>query len=310
MSADFRLAVTGTGGQVARALVERGKALGVEVVTVGRPVLDLLRPETVLPALAALQPDAIVSAAAYTGVDAAETDRAKALAVNEGGARAVALAARDLGVPLVHLSTDYVFAADARGPHGEAATATPAGIYGATKLAGERAVLAAHEADSAVLRTAWVHSPFGGNFVKTMLRLARDRDEVAVVSDQFGNPTSALDIADGIIAVARNLLADPDPRLRGLFHMTAQGDGSWADLASAVFDQSHEMGGPWAQVRSITTADYPTVARRPADSRLDCARIAAAHGITLPPWRSSLRPVVARLVARHHSLNQLAGASS
>lgn len=310
----MRLAVTGTGGQVARALVERGAAQGVEVVTVGRPVLDLMRPESVLPALAGLRPDAVVSAAAYTGVDAAETDRARAQAVNEGGAQAVALAARALGVPLVHLSTDYVFAADAAGPHRETAPTAPDAVYGATKLAGEHVVLAAYPQGSAVLRTAWVYSPFGGNFVRTMLRLAREREEVAVVADQFGNPTSALDIADGVVAVARNLLAAADPELRGLFHMAGQGEGSWAQLACAVFDQSRAMGGPCAQVRPIATADYPTVARRPADSRLDCSRIAAVHGVILPPWRSSLWPVVGRLVerfvGRHHSLNQLAGASS
>ncbi|MFT4055723.1 MAG: dTDP-4-dehydrorhamnose reductase [Novosphingobium sp.] len=306
----MKLAVTGTGGQVARALIERGAAFGVEVVPVGRPVLDLLNPATVRDALAGAGADAVVSAAAYTAVDGAETDRRKAQAVNEHGAQAVALAARELGVPLVHLSTDYVFGADAGGPHAEDAPTAPAGVYGATKLAGERAVLAAHGGDSAILRTAWVYSPFGGNFVKTMLRLARERDEVGVVADQFGNPTSALDIADGVIAVARNLIADPDPRLRGVFHMTGRGEGSWADLAKAVFDLSDEMGGPCAQVRAIPTSTYPTVARRPADSRLDCAHIAAVHGVALPPWRTSLRGVVQRLVARHHSLNQLAGACS
>ena len=288
-----RIAVTGKDGQVARALVERG---GAEVVTVGRPELDLAGPaEKVVEVIEAVWPDVIVSAAAYTQVDKAETERELAFAVNESGARAVAQAAQRLGVPLIHLSTDYVFDGSKDSPYVEEDPAGPTTIYGRSKLAGEQAVLADCP-NSAVLRTAWVYSPFGSNFVKTMLRLATDRDEMAVVADQRGNPTNALDIADGILRIASNLRGSGDAALRGLFHMTAAGDASWAEFAEFVFSASAEVGGPVAKVRHIVTADYPTPARRPAHSRLDSSKLARTHEVVLPDWHASVKEVVSRLV--------------
>jgi len=209
----------------------------------------------------------------------------------------VAQAARALDVPLVHVSTDYVFDGLADRPYAESDPAEPTGVYGASKLAGEQAVLAIHGDNSAIVRVAWVYSPFGANFVKTMLRLAGDRDEVSVVADQIGNPTSALEIADGILQIATNLVSDSNPPLRGVFHMTAQGEASWADFAEAIFAASGARGGPSALVRRIGTADYPTPATRPANSRLDCGLIARAHGVALPEWHKSLDTVIARLIA-------------
>lgn len=295
MSSPLRIAVTGRTGQVVTALVERGMAAGHEVITLGRPELDLADPASVARALEAVAPDVVVSAAAYTAVDKAETESDLAHAVNGVGAGAVAEAARALGVPLVHVSTDYVFDGRLERPYVESDPTGPTGVYGASKLAGEEAVLAAHPEGSAVLRVAWVYSPFGGNFVKTMLRLAGDRDEVSVVADQIGNPTSALDIADGILMVASNLVANGDPALRGVFHMTARGEASWADFAQAIFTASAAVGGPSATVRRITTTDYPTPATRPANSRLDCTRIAQVHGVTLPDWQGAVKDIVARL---------------
>ncbi|QDC38065.1 dTDP-4-dehydrorhamnose reductase [Sphingobium fuliginis] len=290
----MRIAATGKTGQVVTSLIERGAAAGHEMIALGRPELDLVDPASVARALEAAAPDVIVSAAAYTAVDKAESESDLAYAVNGAGAGAVAQAARALGVPLVHVSTDYVFDGTLDRPYVESDPTGPTGIYGASKLAGEQAVLAAHGDNSAVLRVAWVYSPFGANFVKTMLRLAIDRDEVSVVADQLGNPTSALEIADGILLVATNLLADSNPGLRGVFHMTASGEASWADFAEAIF-ASAEKGGATAQVKRITTADYPTPATRPANSRLDCGLIAKVHGVALPDWRQSLDSVIARL---------------
>lgn len=292
----MRIAVTGTSGQVVTSLLERGPAARHEVIAIGRPALDLGEPASILPALEAARPDAIVSAAAWTAVDKAEGEAEAAHAVNATGAGSVAEAAARLGVPLVHLSTDYVFDGALDRPWREDDPTGPTGVYGATKLAGEQAVLAAH-GDSAILRTAWVYSPFGANFVRTMLRLAETRDELGIVGDQVGNPTSALDIADGVLRVAANLVAGTDPAQRGVFHMTAAGEASWADFARAIFAASAECGGPSAWVNAITTADYPTPARRPANSRLDCSRIAQAHGVALPRWQDALPPVVARLLA-------------
>jgi dTDP-4-dehydrorhamnose reductase len=294
----MRIVVTGVAGQVARSLVERGMALGHVVLPLGRPHLDLAsgEAEAIRAVLEMTRPEAIVSAAAYTAVDKAESEPELAFAVNAIGAGHVAEAAAALNVPLVQLSTDYVFSGDGSRAWREDDPTGPQGVYGASKLAGERAVLAACP-NSAVLRTAWVYSPFGSNFVKTMLRLAETRDEVGVVADQIGNPTSALDIADGVLAVAANLIGRADPALRGVFHMAGAGEASWADLAEAVFAASAVRGGPAAQVRRIATSDYPTPARRPANSRLDCTRLAGIHGVRLPQWRGSLETVIDRLVS-------------
>lgn len=290
----MRIAVTGTAGQVVTSLLERGKAAGHEVIAVGRPDLDLADPASVARVLEAAKPDVIVSAAAYTAVDKAESESDLAFAVNGAGAGAVAQTAKKLGVPVIHISTDYVFDGMLDRPYVETDPTGPTGVYGASKLAGEQAVLAAHD-DSVVLRVAWVYSPFGGNFVKTMLRLAGDRDEVSVVADQVGNPTSALAIADSIVQVATNMVADSSLSLRGIFHMTASGEASWADFAEGIFAASAARGGPSASVRHIGTADYPTPAIRPANSRLDCGKIARVHGVTLSDWRMSLDEVMDRL---------------
>jgi len=292
----MRIAVTGREGQVVRSLVERAAAGSCEIIPVGRPELDLAgSAESIAAAIAAVRPDALVSAAAYTQVDKAESEPELAFAINERGAGAVARAARTLRIPLIHLSTDYVFDGTKRKPYVEDDETAPTGVYGASKLAGERAVLDEHD-DCAVLRTAWVYSPFGANFAKTMLRLAGDREEVAVVADQRGNPTSALDIADGILRVAQNLAAGGGSEQRGIFHMTAAAEASWAEFAEAIFAASAELGGPTARVKHIGTVDYPTAASRPANSMLDSSKLALAHRVRLPEWRLATNEVVRRLV--------------
>lgn len=292
----MRIVVTGREGQVARSLIERAEDTDFEAITLGRPEFDLTGSAAeIIGTIGKARPDVIVSAAAYTAVDKAESEPDLAFAANEAGARAIAQAARSLGVPLIHLSTDYVFDGSKDAPYAESDATGPVGVYGASKLAGEKAVLA-EQPNGAILRTAWVYSPFGANFVKTMLRLASDRDEIAVVGDQRGNPTSALDIAEGILRVASNLIDSADMNLRGVFHMTAAGEASWAEFAEAIFAASGEAGAAAARVRHIRTADYSTAARRPANSRLDCTKLARTHGVRLPDWHSSLKEVVSRLV--------------
>jgi dTDP-4-dehydrorhamnose reductase len=291
-----RIVVTGKDGQIVRALVERGALAKHDIVPLGRPELDLAGDrDDIVAALLAACPDVIVSAAAYTAVDKAEVERDLAFVVNEAGPAAVADAAHRFGVPLVHLSTDYVFDGTKIDPYVETDPTGPTGVYGASKLAGEKAVRSAHD-NVAILRTAWVYSPFGANFVKTMLRLAQEREEVGVVGDQRGNPTSALDIADGIIAVAGNLVAGSDPAQRGIFHMVGSGEATWAEFAETIFASSAANGGARARVKPITTADYPTPARRPANSRLSADKLALAHDVRLPDWRQSTANIVARLV--------------
>ena len=291
----LRIAVTGWTGQVVRAMLER-VPVGVEVIALRRPDLDLAVPKTVAPALRAARPDVIVNTAAYTAVDQAESEPDLAMRVNGDAAGEAARAAAALGIPVIQLSTDYVFDGALDRPHREDDATGPISAYGASKLAGEQAVAAATN-NHAILRTAWIYSPFGKNFVKTMLHLAETRDEIGVVADQAGCPTGALDIADAIFTVARNLTnRKGDTSLRGVFHMSAVGEVVWADVAEAIFAEREVHGGKPVRVKRIATADYPTPARRPANSRLDCGKLASIHGISLPPWRGSLALCVARLL--------------
>ncbi|MGF7055298.1 dTDP-4-dehydrorhamnose reductase [Bosea sp. OAE752] len=291
----LRIAVTGWTGQVVCAMLER-VPVGVEVIAIRRPELDLSVPRTVAPALRAARPDVIVNTAAYTAVDQAESEPELAMRVNGEAAGEAARAAAALGIPMIQLSTDYVFDGGLDRPYREDDATGPISAYGASKLAGEQAVAAA-TGNHAILRTAWIYSPFGKNFVKTMLRLAEARDEVGVVADQAGSPTSALDIADAVFAVARNLTGrTEDASLRGVFHMSATGEAVWADVAEAIFAERERQGGKPVRVKRIATADYPTPARRPANSRLDCGKLARAHGVRLPEWQGSLQACVARLL--------------
>jgi dTDP-4-dehydrorhamnose reductase len=270
--------------------------MGTKAVLLGRPKLDLADHLNIKDILVETGGDLVINAAAYTAVDQAEAEPDRANAINGIGAGTVAAAAASMGVPIIHLSTDYVFDGTADRPYQESDLPCPVGAYGSSKLLGEEAV-ASENSDHVILRTAWIYSPFGRNFVKTMLRLAREQDEVTVVADQHGSPTSALDIADGIIAVGRNLLTRPDESdLRGVFHMTGSGFTSWAEFAREIFEQSARLGGPTAQVRAIASADYPTAAKRPANSRLDCSKLAHIHNVALPVWRTSLKPCVKRLI--------------
>jgi dTDP-4-dehydrorhamnose reductase len=292
----MRIAVTGGKGQIARSLCERGDAAGVTILPLARPDIDLARPESIRASLVALAPDVIVNAAAFTAVDLAESEAERALAINGAGAGAVASVAADLKVPIIQLSTDYVFDGLLDRPYVETDVANPMTAYGRSKLAGEKAVAAA-QPDHVVLRTAWVYSPFGKNFARTVLSLAAQRTEIPVVADQRGSPTGALDIADGIVAVARQMIERPKAsELRGIFHLAGSGEATWAEFAEAVFAESRAVGGPSARVIPIPSSAYPTPARRPANSRLNGDKMLAAYGVRLPAWRQSLPICVRRLL--------------
>lgn len=291
-----RILVTGRDGQVVRSIIDRAQEHpAIEIVALGRPEIDLGRPETIAPAVLALDPDLIVSAAAFTAVDQAESEEALATIVNGIAAGALAYTAGTLGIPIIHLSTDYVFDGEKKDAYTESDPVSPLGAYGRSKLAGERAVAFATE-NHVILRTAWVHSPYGKNFLKTMLRLANDHDTINVVADQYGTPTSALDIAEATLKVAVNLLHSHDGALRGIFHLTNSGKASWADFAEAIFDVSERAGGPFAKVHPIQSADYPSPARRPPNSQLDCHKLAVTHGVHMQDWRTAAESVVKRVL--------------
>ena len=291
----IRIAVTGTHGQVVRSLVERSAGTTYDVVCIGRPAFDLAKPETIDSALAAITADVMVSAAAYTDVNKAEAESDLAELINARAPGLLAARAAARGVPVIHLSTDYVFDGTKRDPYVESDTIRPINTYGRSKANGERAVAAAHPRH-VILRTSWVYSPFNRNFVRTMLDLARKQSEVRVVADQAGNPTAAADIADGILTVARNLVEGRGEDRFGTFHLAAGGIATWAEFATAIFAASAERGGPAARVVPIASAEYQTPARRPANSRLDCTKISRVYGVSLPHWQSSLGPCVGRIL--------------
>jgi dTDP-4-dehydrorhamnose reductase len=293
----MRLLVTGTQGQVARALIERGAAEGVAIETLGRPEYDLLEPSAITRAIAAASADVVVNSAAYTAVDKAESEPDLAMAINGVAAGAIAQAAATCGVPVIQLSTDYVFDGTRDRPYREDDAVAPTNVYGRTKLAGERAVAAANPAH-VILRTAWVYSPFSANFVRTMLRLGETRAAIDVVADQKGSPTNALDIADAILAISRRLrAARRDLNTYGVFHLVASGEATWAEFASVIFAEAARHGRSAVDVTPIATADYPTPTCRPANSRLDTSKLREIYGVRLPDWRVSLASCVARLLA-------------
>lgn len=292
----LRLVVTGLNGQLATALDRRARGTGsVEAILIGRPAMDVRDERSVMEAVRAASPDVVVNAAAYTAVDKAEDESDAAAAVNETGARNVARAAAALNVPVFQLSTDYVYRGDKPTPYIEADRPDPLSVYGVTKLAGERAV--AEECDRyLILRTAWVHSGTGSNFVRTMLRLAGDRDVVRVVSDQLGCPTRADHLADAVLELAM-LCRAMDRSESGVLHVAGSGETNWAGFAEAIFAESRKRGGPSARVDPIPSSAYPTRAVRPANSRLDTTRLAGLVGRRLPHWRDGAAESVADLLS-------------
>lgn len=286
----MRILVTGKAGQLATSLVEQaaGRA-DIELITMGRPELDLELPRAIVERVEAFQPDLVVNAAAYTAVDKAETEPGRAFTINRDGAAEAARAAHRLGVPIIHISTDYVFDGRKLQPYIETDETNPINVYGLSKRDGERAVLEAHPR-ALILRTSWVFSPFGSNFVKTMLRLGSERPLLRVIDDQLGNPTSALDLADAILSIAPSLRTAPG----GLYHLTGGGSTSWHDFASFIFEESQKRGGPSPELEAIGSADYKMPARRPANSRLDCSAFSERFGISLRPWQVAASETVAR----------------
>jgi dTDP-4-dehydrorhamnose reductase len=290
-----RILVTGLSGQLASALAALGED---DIRLAGRPELDFDAPAAIPAMLASLAPRLIVNAAAYTAVDKAETEREAAARANHQGPAILARHCADAGIPLIHVSTDYVFDGAKGAPYIESDPTNPTGVYGATKLAGELAVLESG-ARAVILRTSWVHSATGKNFVRTMLAAAKRVPTLRVVADQRGCPTSASDLAQAILTITRRIADDGwQPAYQGVFHAAGSGETTWHGLASATFDVAARHGAARPGLDAIATADWPTPARRPADSRLDCSRLAEVFGITMPDWQDSLVRVVTDIIAQ------------
>jgi dTDP-4-dehydrorhamnose reductase len=274
------LLVFGKTGQVARELQRLA-----DVTALGRDQADLTDPEACAAAIHAHAPAAVINAAAYTAVDKAESDEATAALVNGAAPGAMAQACADLGIPFVHISTDYVFDGSGDTPWRPDDPTGPLGAYGRTKLQGEDAVRRAGAA-YAILRTSWVISAHGNNFVKTMLRLGAERDGLTVVGDQVGGPTAAADIARACLEISHQLAADPAKS--GIYHFSGGPDVSWADFAREIFAQA----GITCAVADIPSHDYPTPAARPENSRMDNTQTAVAFGLARPNWPASLADIL------------------
>ena len=290
-----RIFILGEKGQVAHALAQTYLARGDTFVCAGRATVDIADRVALAEKAADFRPDLAINAAAYTQVDRAEDDAESVFAVNRDGARNAAAAARRAGVPLIHISSDYVFDGGKTGAYVETDPTNPRSIYGESKLAGERAVADEHE-DHLILRTSWVYSAGGTNFLRTMLRLAADRDEVRVVDDQNGCPTLADDLATAIAAIGDICIAGRGAARQGLYHLAGSGHTTWCGFARAIMKGSAERGGPSCRVRPITTAEYPTRAVRPANSRLDCSKAAKVFGVRLPQWEAALDKCLDQIV--------------
>lgn len=291
--------VTGGSGQVASALVA---AAGVRpLVRAGRPQFDFDRPKEMLELVRGVAPAIIVNTAAYTAVDRAETDAEAARRVNAEGPAALAEYCARMGIPLIHVSTDYVFDGLKGAPYVETDPTNPATVYGATKLAGEQAVLATCPR-VIVLRTSWVYTASGKNFVLTMLRLATERDRLGVVADQVGCPTAAADLAAAILAIVDRIEASGwSDEFAGIFHAAGTGWTSWHGLACATFEHASRHGLRPPRVDPITTSDYPTPARRPPDSRLDCGKLERVFSLRLPRWQNSMARTVDEVFRLQHA---------
>ncbi len=290
-----RIFVAGSSGQVAFSLKEAAEHKAITLATAGRPDFDLTDPDGMRAAITAFQPTAIVNAAAYTAVDAAEDNEEAANAINIEGPRALAALAASLEVPFIHISTDYVFDGDKDDAYVETDPVSPQGAYGRSKLAGEIAATASNP-NSIILRTAWVYSPFGNNFLKTMLKLAQNRDELGIVADQYGNPSYAVDIAEAILEIVKQLDAGkPLTNVAGVYHLAGSGDTNWHGFASFIFEEGHKYGHPVPKANAISTAEYPTPAKRPMNSRLNCDKVQEVFSITMPDWRESTAKCVKRL---------------
>lgn len=285
-----KLLVTGGSGQVGGAIGRLASRHGFVATMPGRDTLDLANVDDIVAAVAADDWSVIINCAAYTAVDKAQSEAERANAINRVAPGVFASEAARRAIPLIHLSTDYVFDGSKSSPYVEDDPVYPLGVYGASKEAGEAAVRAYNPAH-AILRTAWVVSAGGGNFIDTMLRLAAERDEIGVVADQCGNPTSATDVAATALAIAAKM-AQGSAVISGTWHFVNSGSATWHDLAALVFAEAAKQGLAVPKLHAITTADYPTAARRPANSCLDTAKIGRDFGIEPRPWQAAVAEIL------------------
>jgi dTDP-4-dehydrorhamnose reductase len=289
--------ITGASGQLGDALMKLCMARDIAFFAASRPNFDFERPATIDEAFFRDRPSLVINAAAYTAVDAAEQNQGAAKAGNHTGPLRLAQLCEAAGIPFIHVSTDYVFDGAKGEPYLETDPTGPTGVYGATKRDGEEAIMAT-QAKAIILRTAWVYAAHGKNFARTMLNAARKTSQLRVVADQRGTPTAAPDLAAAILDIA-GIIQKTGWRdsYRGIYHCTNAGATTWHGFATEIFEIAAPLGLPTPTVTPIATADWPTPAKRPADSRLNCGKLAATFGCVLPDWQVSAVPIVRALYA-------------
>jgi len=286
--------VTGGDGQLGASLLGLPAVEGFELVAPGLDALDFTRPDTIDAVMTGTSWAAVINGAAHTAVDRAEQEPSLAWMINAAAPAQIARHCAALGVPMVQVSTDYVFSGDKDGAYIETDAPGPLGVYGASKAAGEFAVRSAVPRH-VIARTSWVVSPFGSNFVKTMLRLGAERDSLRIVDDQHGAPTSAQDLASALMSITLRLI-DERAAPTGVFHIANRGETTWRRVAEAVFERAEAYGRRAPLVHPISTLEYPTPAKRPLNSRLSTERLEREYGLVLPDWRESIDRIVDQLL--------------
>ncbi|MBW1866245.1 MAG: dTDP-4-dehydrorhamnose reductase [Deltaproteobacteria bacterium] len=290
----MKILITGSGGQLGRELVMQAGALGLEPLAMNHADLDITRSDQTRKIIADITPDMVVNASAYTNVDEAETCTEAAYAVNRDGPAQLASACSACAIPLIHISTDFVFDGEKKAPYLESDPTLPLSIYGKSKAEGETAIRAGLQ-QHLILRTSWLYSEHGRNFVKTMLGLGRERDQLSVVADQYGCPTGAGDLARAILTMARKIIAG-DEICWGTYHYCGQGTTTWHGFAEAIFKLAASYENlKIRQVKPITTDQFPSPAQRPLHSSLDCSRILEQFAIQTIPWQQSLAKVIGKI---------------
>ena len=291
----MKILITGAQGQVGKELTTIANEEGFDVIAAGRADLDITEAQNVEEYISQCQPNIVINAAAHTAVDKAESEQDLAFAINQNGAENIALACNGLNIPLLHISTDYVFDGSKAEPYNEGDAVSPLGVYGNSKWQGEE-VIRKNVNAHIILRVAWVFGAQGNNFVKTMLRLGKERDELSVVADQFGGPSPAKNIAQTLIELVKQYQNNKSLAW-GTYHYCGKEKTTWYGFAEEIFKQANESGllNKKIKVNPISTAEYPTPAKRPANSMLDCTKIKTTFGIDMPEWKDALKLVLTEL---------------
>jgi dTDP-4-dehydrorhamnose reductase len=296
----MRILLLGAGGQLGQEIIARAGELEIEVAARSRAQTDITEAGMVEAAVRQTRPDIVVNAGAYTKVDKAESEPDQAFRVNATGPGVIAAACAIAGVPLIHISTDYVFDGTKSSPYVESDSTAPLGVYGASKLAGEEAVRGCHK-KHLILRTSWVYGKYGANFLKTMLRLAGERSELKIVADQYGSPTSTADLAEVIFKLAPKLVAGGERTNWGTYHFTGDGETNWCQFADEILRRREKWVGSRPTLTPITSAEYPTPARRPSNSVLSNDLFKTTFRLSARPWQQSVSDVVDALTRNNRT---------